>query len=204
MLRLLGLVALATALAAAPAPAQVVTQPDTLSPVAAPIPPEGLAHRTAFVRALLVPGWGHFSMGETRRGLVYLTLQTTSWAMLAKTMHGLGEARDVERPLAQAAADSLSRAMAADTALARRLQNSRAYETALLTYPGLTEARALAQSRQRHRQDWITYTLVATFAAAVDAYVTAHLADFPAEITATRNYDHSLSVGVRLPAGRTR
>jgi hypothetical protein len=204
MQKILAVAAMAAALTAVPGAAQVVTQPDTLSPVAAPIPPEGLAPRTAFVRALLVPGWGHFSMGETRRGMVYLTLQATSWAMLGKTMYKLGEARDAERPLAAAAADSLAQAMSADTALARRLQNEQAYQNALLTFPGLTEARALARSRQRHRQDWITYTLVITFAAAVDAYVTAHLADFPAEITATRSYDQGLSVGVRLPAGRSR
>jgi hypothetical protein len=195
---------LTMAAAAAPSAAQQVTQPDTLSPVTAPIPPEGLLPRTAFIRALIVPGWGHFSMGENRRGAVYLGLQATSWAMLVKTMHGLGEARDAEAALTTLSADSLRRAMAADTALARRLENPQAYDEALLTWPGLQDARSLARSRQRHRQDWIVYTLVTTFAAAVDAYVTAHLADFPAEITATRNHDSGVSVGVRLPAGRSR
>lgn len=186
---------------AGPAAAQQVALPDTLSPVTEPIPPEGLLPRTAFIRALLVPGWGHFSMGEYRRGSVYLGMQTTSWLMLAKTAGRLGDARDTERGIAALAEDSLTAAMAADTALARRLENPQAYEDALLTFPGLGDARNLVRSRERHRQDWIVYTLVTTFAAAVDAYVTAHLADFPADITATRSLDNGVSVGVRLPLG---
>jgi hypothetical protein len=188
----------------APAAAQQVAQPDTLSPVTAPIPEEGLLPRTAFIRALLIPGWGHFSMGEYRRGSVYLALQGTSWAMLGTTMHRLGQARDAERSLESMAVDSVARRMAADTALARRLENPAAYDEALLTYPGLRDARDLATARQRHRQDWIVYTLVSTFAAGVDAYVTAHLADFPAEITASRSADNGLALGFRLPAGRSR
>jgi hypothetical protein len=204
MLRLIAAVAVAVGLYTGPAAAQQVAQPDTLTPVAAPIPEEGLVPRTAFIRALLVPGWGHFSMGETRRGAIYLGMQSASWAMLVTTMRRLGDARDVERSLEGLATDSLRQAMAADTVLARRLQNPQAYDAALLGFPGLRDARNLAQSRQRHRQDWVTYTIVTTFAAAVDAYVTAHLADFPAEITASRSMDHGVSVGVRLPAGRSR
>jgi hypothetical protein len=204
MLRIMGALTLAAGLLTTPAAAQQVAQPDTLTPVSAPIPEEGLVPRTAFIRALLVPGWGHFSMGESRRGAVYLGLQSTSWAMLVTTMRRLNDAREDERALQSLAADSLDRAMAGDTALARRLQNPQAYDRALLTYPGMEDARSLARSRQRHRQDWVTYTIVTTFAAAVDAYVTAHLADFPAEITAARSLDNGVSVGVRLPAGRNR
>jgi hypothetical protein len=183
--------------------AQLVTQPDTLVPGADPDTPPGLLPRTAFIRALILPGWGHFSMSETGRGVTYAVLQTASWAMLVTTMHRLGEVRDIERGLVRLAADSLDRAMAADSALARRLQSPVAYEEALLTYPGLRDARALARSRQRHRQDWIVYTMVTTFAAAIDAYVTAHLADFPAEITASRS-GSGVYLGVRVPAGARR
>ncbi|HSJ24078.1 MAG TPA: DUF5683 domain-containing protein [Longimicrobiales bacterium] len=196
--------AMALLFPAAPTAAQQVAAPDTLTPVTAPIPSEAPVPRNAFIKALLIPGWGHFSMGETRRGLVYVGLQGTSWAMLGKTIHGLNQVRDLDRGLTAAAADSLAVAMAADTALARELESPTAYEAALLTYPGLQDARNLERSRRRHRQDWIVYTLFFTFAAAVDAYVTAHLSDFPAEITADRSSDNGLSVGVRLPAGRSR
>jgi hypothetical protein len=183
---------------------QVVLPQDTMEVPTVSVAPEGPVPRTAFIRALAVPGWGHFSIGANRRGAVYMGLQVTSWAMLGKTIHGLNEARDAERGLAALSADSLARAMAADTALALRLQNPAAYDDALLTYPGLRDARGLATARQRHRQDWIVYTLVTTFAAAVDAYVAAHLSDFPAEITAVRTTDNGVSLGLRVPAGRSR
>ena len=70
---------------------------------------------------------------------------------------------------------------------------------ALLTYPGLQNARNLESSREEQRQDWIVYTAVFTFIAAVDAYVTAHLQDFPAEVSTSRSSDGGVSIGVRVP-----
>jgi hypothetical protein len=187
-----------------PAAAQVMP-PDTLSPVAEPIPPEGPRPRSAFIKALAVPGWGHFSVGAHRRGVVYATIQGTSWAMLLTTMNRLETARDAERAIEAVAVDSVAAAMAADTVLARRLGNDRiAYEAALLTYPGLQGSRDLAVSRQRHRQDWIVYTLVFTFASAIDAYVAAHLADFPVEVSATRSRDGSTALRFSVPVGSVR
>jgi hypothetical protein len=187
-----------------PAAAQVMP-PDTLSPVAEPIPPEGPRPRSAFIKAIAVPGWGHFSVGAHRRGVVYATIQGTSWAMLLTTMNRLETARDAERAIEAVAVDSVAAAMAADTVLARRLGNDRiAYEAALLTYPGLQGSRDLAVSRQRHRQDWIVYTLVFTFASAIDAYVAAHLADFPVEVSATRSRDGSTALRFSVPVGSVR
>ena len=74
-----------------------------------------------------------------------------------------------------------------------------AYEAALLTYPGLQNARNLVSSREQQRQDWIVYTAVFTFIAAVDAYVTAHLKDFPADLSTSRASDGGVSIGVSLP-----
>jgi hypothetical protein len=93
--------------------------------------------------------------------------------------------------------------MAADTALARQLEDPLAYEAALLTYPGLQNARSLARARREQRQDWVTYTLFFTFAAAVDAYVTAHLKDFPGEVQTLPAADGGLSLRVSVPVGET-
>jgi hypothetical protein len=177
---------------------------DTLLPPADTIPHEGPLPRSAFIRALLVPGWGHFGMGEYRRGAVYVSLQGASWFMLVKTALKLNDARDIEGGVAALARDSLQRAMAADTAVANRLANPAAFDEAMLTYPGLVGARSLVSSRERHRQDWIVYTVVTTFAAAVDAYVTAHLAEFPADIMTERSRDGGTSVGLRVPIGGRR
>jgi hypothetical protein len=206
MIFCLGLLAALPLADAARAPAAAQELPavqDTLPPVDS-IPHEAPVPRNAFIRALIVPGWGHFGIGEHRRGAVYAALQTTSWLMLAKTVHGLGDARDIERGIAALGTDSLRAAMAADTALARRLDDPIAFDDALADYPGIANARGLVTARERHRQDWIVYTLVTTFAAAIDAYVTAHLADFPHEIAARPTPDGGFALSMRVPVGRSR
>ena len=193
---------LAIALSATPALAQnPVLEPDTM-PVADTIPREFPSPRAAFARAMVVPGWGHVYTGEYARGAVYFTLQSTSWFMLVKTLRKLDEVEDRDERLTSLATDSLAAAMAADSALAEELQDPQAYETALLGYPGLQNARSLARARRQQRQDWITYTLFFTFAAAVDAYVTAHLKDFPAEVIAEPAAGGRMNFGVQIPMGR--
>jgi hypothetical protein len=199
------LLLLALPLGAAPAAAQQdpVLRPDTM-PVADTIPRELPSPRAAFARALVVPGWGHFHIGEHRRGAVYFALQTTSWFMLVKTLRKLNEVQDRDERLTGLSRDSLAAEMAADTALARQLQDPDAYELALLTYPGLQNARSLARARRGQRQDWVTYTLFFTFAAAVDAYVTAHLKDFPGEVRTLPAVDGGMSLQLSVPIGGRR
>ncbi|HUF49275.1 MAG TPA: DUF5683 domain-containing protein [Longimicrobiales bacterium] len=180
-----------------------VLRPDTML-LADTMPQELPAPRAAFIRSLLVPGWGHAYLGENRRAIVYASIQTTSWFMLVKTLIRLGDISDRDAALTALARDSLATAMAQDTALARQLADPQRFETALLTYPGLEPARDLVGSRERQRQDWIVYTTFFTFASAVDAYVTAHLKDFPADITTSRSADGGFTIGVRLPAGARR
>lgn len=193
---------LASILSAAPTLAQdPVLEPDTM-PVADTIPTGFPSPRAAFLRAVAVPGWGHVYSREYTRGAVYFTLQSTSWFMLVKTLRRLNDVQDRDERLTGLAMDSLEAAMAADSLLAEQLSDPEAYEDALLTYPGLGNARSLVRARKQQRQDWITYTLFFTFAAGVDAYVTAHLKDFPADIIAQPGLDGSLNLGVGIPVGR--
>jgi hypothetical protein len=201
---ILSTVCLAGLLSSAPARAQdPVLEPDTM-PVADTIPRELPSPRAAFVRAMLVPGWGHVYTDEYTRGAVYFSLQSTSWFMLVKTIRRLNDVQDREGRLTDLAVDSLEAAMAADSILAEQLQDPDAYEDALLTYPGLRDTRKLVRARRQQRQDWITYTLFFTFAAAVDAYVTAHLKDFPADIIAEPSVGGRLNLGVQIPVGSRR
>jgi hypothetical protein len=186
------------------AAAQTVVLPQDTLPPADTIPREAPSPRNAFLRAMVVPGWGHFGIGEYRRGAVYLGIQATSWAMLAKSINRLDEARDMAGMLERAGRDSLALAMAADTALARELSDPLRYERELAEYPGLQGFRDLANARRRHRQDWIVYTTVFTFAAAIDAYVTAHLKDFPEGITVAPAADGGVRLGLQLPLGTRR
>lgn len=189
---------------AVPAVAQdPVLERDTM-PIADTIPRELPSPRAAFVRALLVPGLGHAYVGDYTRAGVYFSLQSTSWFMLVKTLHKLGDVKDRDGALTVLAVDSLAAAMAADPDLAEQLEDLDAYEDALLTYPGLRDTRLLVRARKQQRQDWITYTLFFTFAAAVDAYVTAHLKDFPADVTARPSGDGGMSIGAHIPVGSRR
>lgn len=172
--------------------------------VADTIPDEAPVPAAAFVRALAVPGWGHAYIDEPGRGAVFFALQGASWYMLLKTMSRLGDARSVEDRLSGFGRDSLDAAMAADSALARELSDPAAYETALDGYPGLERARGLVGAREQQQQDWIVYTLVFTMAAAVDAYVTAHLKDFPVEFSAAPTRDGGAALGMRVTVGRSR
>jgi hypothetical protein len=195
------------------AAAQAPVLPQDTMPPADTIPSEAPVPRNAFLRAMVVPGWGHYGIGEYRRGTVYLAIQATSWAMLAKSIRRLDAARDIEAGITPLARDSVMAdlalalqraAQSADSADARRLASISGFNAALAQYPGLQGARDLVDSRKRHRQDWIVYTTVFTFAAAIDAYVTAHLRDFPQEITAVPAADGGVRLGVRLPLGTRR
>ena len=192
------LCALAALLPCASSAAAQNLRSDTI-PRADTIPGEQRTPRSAFVRGMLVPGWGHAYLGENKRAVIYASIQGASWFMLVKSALKLDDIRDREEVLTGLANDSLALVIAADTMRARQLSDPVAYETALLTYPGLQNARNLESSREEQRQDWIVYTAVFTFIAAVDAYVTAHLQDFPAEVSTSRSTDGGVSIGVRVP-----
>jgi len=182
---------------ATPATAQV--SPDTLP--ADTVPRENKAPRNAFLKSMLVPGWGHFSIGAPVRGLFYVSLQGSSWYMLVKTLGKVSDAEDRERGFVRVAKDSLNALMAADSIARKRLEDPDAYDAAVAAHPDVAHLSGLLTARKQQRQDWITYTLFFTFLGAVDAYVTAHLADFPADITVApaANGGVSLRLDVPLP-----
>jgi hypothetical protein len=164
----------------------------------------GPSPRSAFIRSLVVPGWGQASVDSYTRGGVFFALQTTSGYMLFRTIGRVHEARDREQRRVSIAVDSLEALMAEDTAAARRLSDPVAFQAAIDEDPDVAAARALVTSRRRHRQDWITYTLFFTMMSGVDAYVTAHLRGFPVELSGEPRRDGSFALGVTVPLGRRR
>ncbi|HUP88732.1 MAG TPA: hypothetical protein VM100_05265, partial [Longimicrobiales bacterium] len=120
--------------------------------------------------------------------------------MLIKTLNKLGNAQTNEDKLAAPVRDSLRAKMARDTSLARKLADSRAFENqVLLEDTAVSHAHSLVLSRKQQRQDWITYTIFTTLASGVDAYVAAHLADFPATISAQPKSDGGVRFQVTVP-----
>ena len=200
--RLLPLVLLATFavvphLRAQQAPAQIQPQP-----VAQDTVRSGVKPGTAFMRSVLIPGWGQFSVGAKTRGAIFIALQGTSYFMLGKTLSKISDARRVEDERVSLVSDSLRTKMAADPKLDSILSDPIKFNEAVDTTDTVEDIRRLIDSRLEQRQDWIAYTLFFTLASGVDAFVAAHLADFPARITTRPAAGGGMHIQVGIPIPR--
>jgi len=130
--------------------------------------------RGAFLRSLVVPGWGHVATESYGRGGFYVAAQTGSFWMLWQTLTRRAEAasfvsleRDVARARLQAGGvvdpDSLSLAADSD--------------------PAVHDREALVEARSQQVEDWSAISIFLVFLGATDAFVAAHLADSPAPLT---------------------
>ena len=151
----------------------------------------------AFLRALLVPGWGHASIGAYRRAGAYFAAEATTGLLLARTLRRLSlarEARDLEelrlRMVLEARgtpADSVPVLLEQDVAVG--------------------DARGLVVSREQQVEDWIAFGAFLLFLSGADAFVSAHLRDFPAPLepeAALRpepGGGFSASFGIRVKVG---
>jgi hypothetical protein len=124
----------------------------------------------AFLRSLLVPGWGHVATRTYVRGGFYVAAQSSAFWMLWKSATQRSEARrlrfeerDVvlERLRAQGVTDPDSLRILADAD------------------PAMEEWDNLLESRDEQVEDWIALAVFMTLLGAADAFVAAHLMDFP-------------------------
>lgn len=139
----------------------------------------------AFLRSVILPGWGQSMYGAYFRGGVYYGGWAGSWFMNIKNAARLEEARELRGKRRLQVLDSLEVAAQTDSLLAVILADpTRAAELGEIIAQDsiMDEMRKLVNSRKQQRQDWITLTIFWTLAAGVDAFVTAHLSDFPATI----------------------
>lgn len=136
---------------------------DTASAV--PVSPGG-----AFLRSLVVPGWGHASIGSYGRASFYfLTSASVGW-MLFKTLRFVGAAQAQRDLIEDEVEASLMRQGVNDPeTLAARLDED----------PRVQGVRDLVDSRSRQREDWIAFGVFWLLLNATDAFVSTHLTDFP-------------------------
>ena len=183
-------------------------QPDTvvIGTVAAPIPTQESVDRTdpagpvspggAFIRALLLPGWGHASIGSYKRGGFYFTTGATTAIMLTRILRRLAIAED-----------------------ARDLKESRVREALLAagTSPDslvdlvdqddeVASAQGLVLSRRQQLEDWVALAAFLVLLSGADAFVSAHLRDFPPPVAveAAIGPGGSIELGFRVPVGPPR
>ena len=199
---LLPLVLLATFAAVLPARAQQAPTPIQPQPAAEDTVRRGIKPGTAFMRSVLVPGWGQFSVGAKTRGAIFVALQASSYFMLGKTLSKISDARGVEDDRVAVVTDSLRTRMTRDTMLNRILSDPIKFSEAVDTTETVEDIRRLIDSRLEQRQDWVAYTLFFTLASGVDAFVAAHLADFPARITTRPAASGGMHIQVGIPVPR--
>lgn len=175
----------------------------TLPADSAPLP---LEPRDAFIRSMIVPGWGQAAFGAYFRGGIYFAGWAGNAFQLVKTMGRLDDARDRLGRRRVHIVNSLIAGSEEPDSMRRALEEPGAVEQAVRADSLGNDLRKLVRAREQQREDWIAFSLFWLLASGVDAYVTAHLADFPTEIDLEPQADGSVSVGFRvpLPVGRGR
>ena len=155
--------------------------------------PAGPSPAGAFLRGVLIPGWGHTVSGSLTRGAFYFGVETASIWMLFKTVQKLKavrsrvdfwETRVTEQLLADGIVDPLEVAAALDAD------------------PDVIRTRNLAEGREEQREDWMAVSIFFLLVSGVDAFVSAHLEGFPEPLTVgpTENGE-GLELGLRIPVG---
>jgi hypothetical protein len=155
--------------------------------------PGGITPRGAFIRGLAFPGWGHAKVGSPSRGGFYFLVQSTTGVMFFKTHSRLSRARDQLVLL-----ESVERARLE----AEGVTDPLAVEAALSENPEVADLRALEEVRTEQREDWIALGLFMMLLSGVDAYVSAHLSNFPAPVEIGTPPGGGIEVGFSLPIHR--
>ncbi len=147
----------------------------------------------AFLRALAVPSWGHASIGSYRRGAFYLAAEGGTVWMLWKTSARQSSARNI-----LAARETVVRAeLIASGVPEEELQQ------AVESDPRVSNAQTLVEAREGQFQDWVAMGIFLVLLSGADAFVSAHLQDFPdvLDVEVGTTPDGGVSVGARIPLG---
>jgi len=158
----------------------------------APTQPLRISPGGAFLRAVLVPGWGHAAIGSYSRGGFYFAFETATAYAFLRTRSRLSDARQ-----RAALRESVVRARLADegvtdpTEIDARLEQDQA----------LGGLNALVESRRGQQEDLVAWGIFLLFLSGADAYVSAHLARFPAplEVQLTPVASERAEVSLRIP-----
>ncbi len=151
--------------------------------------------RGAFLRSLVLPGWGQAASGSYSRAVFYAISEVASGTMIYKSHAFLTSAR---------ASVVLHEADARRRAGLSGVVDPDSIAVFLDADAAVVGARALTESRTQQREDWIAFALFMLFLGGADAFVSAHLSDFPEPLTVnpvpTNSGPPAVEVGIRLPA----
>ncbi len=143
----------------------------------------------AFLRGATIPGWGHAASGSLTRGAFYFGFEAAAGWMLLKTMRRLGSARQQLSLWEDRVTERLERS---------GVTEPDEIEAELGRDEEVLRLRSLVDAREAQREDWFAVVLFTLLMSGVDAFVSAHLQNFPDPLT-VEGGDGSMEVGVRLP-----
>lgn len=155
-------------------------------------PVEGISPRGALLRSFLIPGWGQAATGSPGRGGFYLLAEAGSIWMLTKTAGHLSFATSVRRTVERETEQRLLAAGIRPDSIPLLMDGDE----------GVVSARSLEESRRQQREDWLALGLFVLLLGGVDAFVSAHLQDFPEPLTVEPVAGETgmrLEVGVSIP-----
>ncbi len=124
----------------------------------------------AFLRSLLVPGWGQAAVGSPNRGGFYFGVESISLWMILKTSRTLRSAEEIA---------ALRRAEAEARLIAGGETDPAEIANLLDEDEMVQEGVELVEIRSQQQEDWVAFALFFLFLGGADAFVAAHLADFP-------------------------
>lgn len=154
--------------------------------------PLGVSPGGAFLRAVLLPGWGHAAIGSYSRGGFYFALESATAYTFLRTRSRLSDARERAALRESAVRASLADEGVTDpTEIDARLQQDGT----------LGSLNALVESRRGQQEDLVAWGIFLLFLSGADAYVSAHLARFPAPIVVqvTPVASERAEVSLRIP-----
>ncbi|MFC1575722.1 DUF5683 domain-containing protein [Gemmatimonadota bacterium] len=154
--------------------------------------PGQITPRGAFIRSAIIPGWGHAEVGSWVRGGFYFSVESAVAFMLVKTQGRLNRVRDRRELMESVVTARLQAVGITDPVI---LEGSVAGD------PQVEELQALEDTRVEQREDWIALGVFFLFLGGADAYVSAHLADFPAAVEIEATPSGGVEVGLSIPIG---
>jgi len=144
----------------------------------------------AFLRSLVVPGWGHAHLGEHSRGAFYVMVDGGIALLFLKTRSRLESARTlVERREGSARRRLEAEGVTDPTEL----------DVGVATDVAVLDAQGLVESRESQREDWVALGIFFLLIGGVDAYVSAHLHDFPVPLGVAAGAAGGVEISFSVP-----
>jgi hypothetical protein len=180
----------ATAQDVPPRPADAPTPDLVLGPSALDPPSPG----GAFLRSLAIPGWGHAAIGSYGRGAFYVAAETGTWYALIRTRLRLDEARERASSRERILRAALEREGVTDPLEVQQRVDAD---------PALQDVQGLVESRESQQEDWVALGIFLMLLSGADAYVSAHLANFPdpIEVGVVPGVAGGVELAFRVPMG---